>query len=95
MKLPGILLVPAFVYSPLIVLGGTIVLVLVTLELIQLRGFIFTTHPLKPDFKKLNPAKGLKRIFSMRMLKETLKNIVKFFTYVTVAWFIGVAACWG
>lgn len=84
-------------FQPLIILGATIVVVLVTLEILQLRGFIFTTHPLKPDFKKLNPAKGLKRLFSMKMLKETLKNIVKFFAYCTAAWFIGVAALetWG
>ena len=84
-------------FQPLLVLGGAIIVVLVTLEIIQLRGFIFTTHPLKPDFKRLNPAKGLKRLFSMRMLKETIKNIVKFIAYVVAAWFLGLAAIeqWG
>jgi flagellar biosynthetic protein FlhB len=71
--------------------------VLVTLEIIQLRGFIFSTHPLKPDFSRLNPAKGLKRLFSLRLLKETLKNIVKFAIYGFAAWWIisGAISTWG
>lgn len=75
-------------FQPLIVLGLAAVAVLVTLEIIQLRGFIFSTHPLKPDFSRLNPAKGLKRLFSLRLLKETLKNIVKFVIYGFAAWWI-------
>ena len=84
-------------FQPLVILGGAIIVVLVFLEILQLRGFIFTTHPLKPDFKRLNPAKGLKRIFSLRMLKETLKNIVKFAAYCSAAWFLGLSAIesWG
>lgn len=79
-------------FLPLLVLGGVIVVILVVLELIQLRGVVFTMHPLKPDFSRLNPAKGLKRIFSARMLKETLKSIVKFVAYTGVAWFLIRAA---
>lgn len=84
-------------FQPLIVLGFSSVVVLVTLEIIQLRGFIFTTHPLKPDFTRLNPAKGLKRLFSIRLIKETLKNIVKFVVYGFAAWLIISAAIdtWG
>lgn len=84
-------------FEPLIVLGMALVLILGTLEILQLRGFIFTTHPLKPDFQRLNPAKGLKRLFSMRMLKETLKNIVKLVAYAATAWLIITAAIttWG
>ena len=73
-------------FQPIVILGGIIVVVLVTLELIQLRGFIFTTAPLKPDFKRLDPIKGLKRLFSMRLLKETLKNLLKVTVYVGLAW---------
>lgn len=73
-------------FQPLLALGAIIVAVLVFLELVQLRGFIFTAAPLKPDFTRLNPAKGLKRVFSLRMLKETLKNVVKMAVYGGVAW---------
>lgn len=78
--------------SPLLTLGIAILVILVTLELIQLRGFFFTTQPLKPDFRRLNPAKGLKRLFSMRMLKETLKNIFKMIVYSVAAWLVISAA---
>lgn len=40
-------------------------------------GPMFTTHPLKPDFKRMNPAQTLQRIFSMKSLWELAKNIVK------------------
>lgn len=72
-------------FRPLLLLGLTIIVILVFLELVQLRGFIFSTQPLKPDFSRLNPAKGLKRIFSFRMLKETLKNVIKMAVYSVTA----------
>lgn len=75
---------PAF--EPLLVLGLALMVLLVFLELVQLRGFNFTTAPLKPDFNRLNPMQGLKRIFSMRMLKETLKNVIKVAVYSALAW---------
>lgn len=86
----------AFVYwslfQPLIVFGCIVATMLITVNLLQLRGLIFTAHPLKPDFKRLNPAKGLKRLFSFRTVKETLKNLVKFAAYCTAAWFVASAA---
>lgn len=75
-------------FQPLLVLGGVIVAVVVALELLQLRGVVFSAQPLKPDFSRLNPAKGLKRVFSARMLKETLKSIGKFLAYAGVAWLL-------
>jgi len=40
-------------------------------------GFLFTFEPLKPDLKKVNPAEGAKKIFSMKNLFEFLKNCLK------------------
>lgn len=40
-------------------------------------GFLFTTHPLKPDFKKLNPIEGFKNIFSSKSLFTLFKNLAK------------------
>lgn len=62
-----------------------LIAIAVTVELIQNRGMVFTAEPLKPDFTKLNPAKGLKRLFSMRMLKELAKNLTKLVLYGTAA----------
>ncbi|HZF44383.1 MAG TPA: EscU/YscU/HrcU family type III secretion system export apparatus switch protein [Sphingomonadaceae bacterium] len=74
--------------QPILLLGGTVVAIALLFEVVQLRGLIFTTHPLKPDFSKINPAKGLKRLFSVRMLKEALKNVVKFAAYATVTFLV-------
>lgn len=41
-------------------------------------GPIFTTHPLKPDFKRMNPMQTIKRIFSFRTVWELGKMTVKF-----------------
>jgi flagellar biosynthesis protein FlhB len=38
---------------------------------------LFTVHPLKPDLQKINPLKGLKRIFSQRTFVELIKGILK------------------
>lgn len=73
-------------------LGGTIVAIVVMLELLQLRGLVFTAHPLKPDFNRLNPAQGLKRLMSARILKEALKSILKFAAYAFVTFLIVNAA---
>lgn len=40
-------------------------------------GLLFTTEPLKFDLTKLDPIKGMKRIFSVRALIELLKSILK------------------
>ncbi|GIU67857.1 EscU/YscU/HrcU family type III secretion system export apparatus switch protein [Candidatus Phycosocius spiralis] len=63
----------------------TVCIIIVFFEIVQLRGLVFSTQPLKPDFSRLNPAKGLKRLFSTKMLKETLKNILKLIVYAVVA----------
>ena len=74
------------VYLPIVqslsLLGVTLFITVALVQLIQIRGFIFTTHPIKPDFSKLNPGKGLKRIFSMKTLKEAIKNIFKMSVYL-------------
>jgi len=40
-------------------------------------GFLFTTKPLIPKFEKINPIKGLKRIFSAKTLVEGIKMVLK------------------
>lgn len=66
---------------------GILFLTVLVFELVQ-TGAVFSTKPLKPDFSKLNPAQGLKRLFSMRMLIETGKNLLKFTAYVAAAFFV-------
>lgn len=71
-----------------VAIAGTLILPLlllvvigITIEIVQNRGTIFSAEPLKPDFARLNPAKGLKRLFSIRMLKELGKNLIKLGLY--------------
>jgi flagellar biosynthetic protein FlhB len=40
-------------------------------------GPIFSFFPLKPDVQRLNPARGFKRLFSVKLLFESVKSVVK------------------
>ncbi|MBE0498268.1 MAG: flagellar biosynthesis protein FlhB [Campylobacterales bacterium] len=42
-------------------------------------GFLFTTKPLIPDFKKIDPIKGIKNLVSMKKLIESIKITLKSF----------------
>jgi len=39
--------------------------------------FLVTTESLKPKFSRLNPLQGFKRLFSLKSLVETFKNLIK------------------
>ncbi len=55
-------------------------------------GFLFTSEPLMPDFEKINPLKGLSRLFSARNLIESSRVIVKGLILCFVAYSILKAA---
>jgi flagellar biosynthesis protein FlhB len=40
-------------------------------------GFLLTTHPLLPDYKRISLMAGIKRMFSMRSVVEFIKNLLK------------------
>lgn len=48
-------------------------------------GFLFTTKPLMPDFKKINPIKGLANLFSLKKLLEGVKITLKAFVTMGIA----------
>lgn len=64
-------------------LGLTFALVVVG-EFLQ-TGPVFSTRALRFDFSRLDPAKGLKRLFSFRILIETAKGVLKLALYAGVA----------
>jgi flagellar biosynthetic protein FlhB len=66
---------------------GGIFLVVLLFEALQ-TGVVFSSQPLKPDFTRLNPVTGLKRLFTLRLLIETAKNVIKLVAYATVAWLV-------
>ena len=56
-------------------------------EFIQ-AGPVMSTEKLKPKMENMNPAKGLKRMFSMDNLVELLKSILKTAVVGTIAWLV-------
>ncbi len=50
-------------------------------------GFVFTTKPLTPDLKKIDPIKGLGKLFSMKKLIEAIKITAKVAIVFAVAFY--------
>jgi flagellar biosynthetic protein FlhB len=40
-------------------------------------GFVFTSEPIQPKLDRIDPIAGFKRLFSLRMVVETVKGVVK------------------
>ncbi len=68
-----------------VLLAGSISVILATIVHI---GPVFSFFPLKPDLNKLNPVKGLKKIFSRRTLVEFVRVILKICIFSLVAYLI-------
>lgn len=77
----------AAIVGPLIGLGAMLFGVALVTDFLQV-GPVFSAHPLKPDFTRLDPAKGLKRIFSWRALIEAAKGVLKLSAYGAVVWLV-------
>jgi flagellar biosynthetic protein FlhB len=73
----------AHVVMPIILVIATVA---VLMNFFQ-TGPIFSFHPLKPDFKKINPVTGFKRIFSMRTVYETAKSLIKLALFGAIVYF--------
>jgi flagellar biosynthetic protein FlhB len=55
-------------------------------------GPVFSTHPITPDFKRLNPAQVFKKLFALRTLWELFKLGLKMALLSLVAWLVVVQA---
>ena len=75
-----LLAVVGLVVVPIALVGALV-------EFIQ-AGPVMTTEKFKPKAENLNPAKGLKRMFSMDNLVELLKSILKTAVVGTIAWLV-------
>lgn len=60
--------------------------VLVTFTSVMQGGFVF--KPIKFEFGKLNPAEGIKKIFSLRGLTELFKSFLKFAVGAWIVYYI-------
>jgi flagellar biosynthetic protein FlhB len=56
---------------------GVVMLIAVLLVHFVQTGFLFTGATLVPDLSKISPIKGIKRLFSLNALFETIKSILK------------------
>lgn len=72
---------------PLAFFVAIVFVVVLAFEIVQ-TGFVFSSEPLKPDFSRLNPTKGFKRIFSIRLLIETGKNVLKLLIYGSLVFIV-------
>lgn len=65
----------------------TLAVVAVLVNLVQ-TGPIFSFHPLKPDPERISPMTGLKRIFSLRIIYETAKSLLKLLILGSIAYLL-------
>jgi flagellar biosynthetic protein FlhB len=72
-------------------LVGVLVLVAIVAPLAT-GGFVFSGQALAPDFNRLNPAEGIKRVFGLQGLAELAKALAKFVvvggTAALVVWWL-------
>lgn len=86
---PIMLLYEIVLESVIGVFGILIAAVMITSimsNLVQI-GPVFSLQPIKPDIQRLNPVSGIKRVFSMRMLFEFIKTVIKISVLSTVVYF--------
>lgn len=65
---------------------GTIMLAAIVGNVLQ-TGPVFSFHPIKPDWDRINPGKGFKRVFSMRTLFIGARAVLKLVLLSLVVYF--------
>jgi len=68
-------------------IGGVLIFSILIVHFIQ-TGFLFTGAPLVPDVSKISPIKGIKRMFSLNAVFETVKGILKLIALGFVIYFV-------
>ncbi len=60
----------------------------VLMSIVDTQGVVFSTKPVAPDFTRVNPGGGLKRIFSARTAAEAGFSLIKLSLFAGIAGFI-------
>lgn len=81
----------ASVAAQLLTLVATLFAVVLVFEFFQ-TGPVFSFTPIKPDFTRINPGQGLKRLFAWRAVIEAFKSIFKLAVYSAIGWWVIRAA---
>lgn len=86
---PLLLMGPSFVGKGLMIVAplAFVVLLVGIFSNVMQTGFVFSSHPLKPDFKRLNIVAGFKKFFSRKLMFEVFKTLIKFSLLVAVLYF--------
>ncbi len=71
--------------APLAIILAVVALVA---NLVHKKGFVFSLHPIKPEFNKINPAQGIKKLFSVRNISEFGVSLFRIIIWFTAAIFI-------
>jgi flagellar biosynthesis protein FlhB len=71
--------------SPLLAFAGTLFAFVLLVDFLQV-GAVFSVQVLTPDFSRINPAKGLKRLLSWRLMIEAAKSVLKLSVYGLITW---------
>ncbi len=79
------------VTAPLLAFAGTLFAVALLVDFLQV-GPVLSAQTLKPDFSRINPAKGLKRLLSWRIMIEATKSILKLAIYGLITFLVIRAA---
>ncbi|MEW6082081.1 MAG: flagellar biosynthesis protein FlhB [Bacillota bacterium] len=83
----GSLVVPAFQgYAFMLLPLFAVAMVVGTSTGVLQGGFLFTVVPLNPEFNRLNPLEGLKRILSKKALVEMAKALLKTAAVASIAY---------
>lgn len=65
-----------------------VIMVVAVLVNVAQTGPVFSFFPLKPDVQRLNPVQGFKRLFSMKLLFESVKTVIKLAVFSGVIYLV-------
>lgn len=63
--------------------------VVIFTNIITMRGFVFSVEPIKPEFKRINPAEGFKKLFALRNFVEFIKGLIKVHVLAVAFYVVG------
>ncbi|MEM7429686.1 MAG: EscU/YscU/HrcU family type III secretion system export apparatus switch protein [Pseudomonadota bacterium] len=66
-------------------LGIVLIIVGIGANILHKQGIPFSLHPVKPDFKKINPGEGLKKMFKRRNAAEFGVSAFRLFLWFTAS----------
>lgn len=81
----AILALAAKILLPIVLI---VVGLVITAHVVTLQGFVFAVEPILPKFDKINPAKGMSRLFNRKSFIEFAKSLIKSVILCTIAFLV-------